>query len=289
MTNPSDIHDPEGQRRVAIAQRVADAHRGIDDASLLALVSGSTVEGLADARSDVDMSVVFAAVPEEALLRQACRRAGGGEWTWHQGDAQEGLVVAFQVDGMEVQIGYCSHAWLDHELDDLLVRHNPDTPNHKLAEGMLKAVPLAGAERLAELQQRLSAFPPELGRAMVVHGLVGPVSWRGVAQLIHRDAGLWCRDIQADACYRLLLVLAGLNGCYFTRFQVKRMHRLGAALAIAPPALAGRIDALLQAPPHEAFAALHRLEGEVLDLVAAHRSDVDLSVARKRHAAFAPD
>jgi hypothetical protein len=123
---------------------------------------------------------------------------------------------------------------------------------------------------------------------MVVHGLTGPVSWRGVSQLIHRDAGVWCRELQADACYRLLLVLSGLNARYFTRFQVKRMHKLAAGLAIAPPALAERMDALLDAPPRDAFVALHRLEGEVLDLVAAHMPAVDLTALRKRRAAFTP-
>jgi hypothetical protein len=282
-----DPIDVEGQRRLAIAQRVADAHRGLDDASLLSFVSGSTVEGLADERSDVYMSVVFATLPSELALRAACRRVGS-DWFWHSGDLDEGLVVAFHVDGIEVQIGYASEAGLTADLDEVLVRHNPDTPNHKLAEGVLKAVPLAGAERLAALQARLAAFPPALGRAMVAHGLVAPLSWRGAAQLLHRDAALWCRDVQVDACYRLLLVLSGLNGRYFTRFQVKRLHRLAAQLAIAPPDLAGRIERLLAAPAREAFDALHALEGEVLALVAQHQPAVDLGPVRQRRAAYVP-
>jgi hypothetical protein len=283
----ADHLDPESRLRVVIAQRVADAHRGIDDASLLSFVSGSTVGNLADARSDVDMSVVFTALPDEAVLRNACRRAGG-DWFWSSGNTTDGLVVAFRVDGIEVQIGYNSHATLTTDLEDLLVRHNPDTPNHKLAEGVLKALPLAGAERLAAWQRRLAAFPPVLGRAMVEHGLKAPLSWRGAAQLLHRDAALWCRDIQVDACYRLLLVLCGLNHRYFTRFQVKRLHGLEAKLPIAPPALADRIEALLGAPPRDAFDALHRLEAEVLDRVAAHLPDVNLEAARKRWADYVP-
>lgn len=279
--------DPPARRLFDIAQRVADAHRGIDDASLMACVSGSTVDNIADALSDVDMSVVFATLPEEAVLREACRRAGG-EWFWQAGDLDEGLVVSFHVDGVEVQIGYSREAGLAAMLDEVLVKHNPDTPNHKLAEGILKAMPLAGADRLDALQHRLAAFPPELGRAMVVHGLAGPVSWRGITQLLHRDAGLWCRELQADACYRFLLVLHGLNRRYFTRFQVKRMQRVASKLAVAPPQLAERIDTLLSAPHREAFIALHALEGEVLGLVAQQMPDVDLAAVRKRREAFAP-
>ena len=36
--------DVPARKRLQIAQRVADAHRGIDDESLLSFVSGSTVE-----------------------------------------------------------------------------------------------------------------------------------------------------------------------------------------------------------------------------------------------------
>ena len=270
-----------------LAQRVADAHRGIDDTSLLSFVSGSTVEGLADARSDVDMSVVFAELPGEDVLRAACRRVPG-EWFWQDGNVADGLVVSFRVDGIEVQIGYNHEAALVHDLDDVLVRHNPDTPNHKLAEGVLKAWPLVAPDRLAALQHRLATFPPALGNAMVRHGLNAPLSWRGVSQLLHRDTALWCRDIQVDACYRLLLVLCGLNRRYFTRFQVKRLHRLAAQLAIAPPALAERIEALLAEEPRPAFTALHELEGEVLDLVARHMPEVDLAAVRQRRDAYAP-
>jgi hypothetical protein len=113
--------------------------------------------------------------------------------------------------------------------------------------------------------------------------------WRAAAQLLQRDAALWCREIQVDACYRLLLVLCGLNGRYFTRFQVKRLHGLAAKLPFAPPALADRVEALLQAPPREAFRALHVLEGEVLDCVALRLPEVDLSTLRQRRLAYRTD
>lgn len=58
-------------RRVEIAQRVANAHLGIDDESLSAFVSGSTVDNLVDERSAIDMSVVFATLPDGPRRRQA--------------------------------------------------------------------------------------------------------------------------------------------------------------------------------------------------------------------------
>jgi hypothetical protein len=299
-------------RRRAIARRVADAHAALGDASLMGLVSGSVVDDLADELSDVDMSVVFERLPAVGVLQAACRAAGAGPvppgrsppaatgaelsaagsdspWFWHLGDAAEGsLVVAFHIDGIEVQIGYSTHAALQAEIDELLLNHQPDTPNHKLAEGLAKAEALVGPERLLALQQRLAHFPPELGRAMVVFWLAPPTPWRALSQLLHRDAALWCRELMVEACYRLLGMLAGLNRVWFTRFQLKRMHQLAGSFAIAPPQLADRIEALLQAPPREGLQQLHALEAEVLALVAQHAPEVDIGTAQRRQADFRP-
>ena len=91
------------------------------------------------------------------------------------------------------------------------------------------------------------------------------------------NAEVVAREIQIEACYALLHVLCGLNRRWFTRFQVKRMQRLADKLALAPARLAPRIEALLLAPPREAFDALHALEAEVLALVATHMPEVDLA------------
>lgn len=278
-------------RHFALAERIALAHRDAGDASaLVALVSGSTVEDLCDERSDIDMSLLWPALPDEAALRAACARAGAEPWHWWQGALADGaLVVAFRIEGIETQIAYSTLADQQRELDELLLRHNPDTPNHKLAEGLLKALPLTRPAVLEGWQAQLAAFPEPLARAMVEQALVkSPTPWRAMAQILHRDATLWCREIVVDAGYRLLLALAGLNRRYFTRFQVKRMHRFVAGLAIAPDRFAERLEALLVAPPADAFARLHALEGEVINLALAQWPALDLAALQARRAAFAP-
>lgn len=271
--------------RRRLARRVADAHAPLSP--WIGLVSGSTVEDAADARSDVDMSLLFAAPPPEAALREACLAAGGEPWHWQVGSFDgSGAVVAFRLQGIEVQIGYGSRANFESEMDQVLVRHDPDTPLHKVCEGVAKAEPLAGAEALAAVQARLALFPDGLGRAMAAHWLGRPTPWRAIVQIVHRDALVWSRELQVEAAYRLLGALAGLNGRFFTTFQFKRMGRFVDALAVRPPAFAARLEAVLMTPPGPGFAALHALEAEVVALVAARWPDLDLDEVRRRHAAF---
>jgi predicted nucleotidyltransferase len=75
----SDPSHPHNALRLAIAQRLADAHEPLLPGAITAMVFGSTAEdGLADTRSDIDMSIVFEQLPDEAELAAACRSAGGG-------------------------------------------------------------------------------------------------------------------------------------------------------------------------------------------------------------------
>lgn len=215
------------------------------------MLFGSTVDGICDEHSDVDMSVVFEQFPAEAELAAACRRAGGGEWSWRSGnvDNDDGLAVGFDLDGIEVQIAYMTLRGLTADLDELLVKHDPATLNHKVAEGVLKAEPLLGAKRVAQWQARV---------------------------------------VQVDACYRLFGLLAGLNRRYFTVYQFKRMHRFAEQLALVPLRFADRVQALLAAPLAEAFVALQALEGEVLALLAAHAPHVDLTAVHEQRKRFDP-
>ncbi len=278
---PSDV-------RRSLARRVADAHvAALEGASLMALVSGSTVEDLADERSDIDMSIVVEQLPGAQALQAACAGAGAAPWHWTAGTlAEGGLVVAFKLDGIEVQIAYSDHATLQRELDQVLLQHDPDTPLHKLCEGLAKAEPLAGGARLAALQARIAAFPPALGRAMSAHFLGQSTPWRAMAQIVHRDALPWGRELQVQCTWRLLGALAGLNGVYFTTFQCKRTSKLVASFASAPTEFAARLDAALGAPLAEGFAALHALEAEVIGLVQARWPDLDLAEVRRRHAGW---
>jgi hypothetical protein len=286
-SEPSPSPTPQALRR-AIAQRVADAHEPLLPGAITAMVFGSTVEdGVADTRSDIDMSIVFEQLPDEAELVAACRSAGGGPWAWQSGRLHEvGLAASFELDGIEVQIVYTDPCILQADLDELLVEHKPDTLNHKIAEGLLKAQALIAPERLDAWRAKAAAFPPELGDAMMRHYLAEPTQWKWFGLLLHRDAQLWSRQLLVEACYRLFGVLAGLNRCYFTTFQFKRIRRYATQLAIAPPNLVDRIEALLVAPLPEAFKALYALDGEVLALLATHAPQIDLSAARERRTRF---
>lgn len=277
------------EHRRELARTIAAAHQRLGVPGLMAVVSGSVADDAADELSDVDMAITWPELPAPERLQAACESVGAAPWHWQAGtwDAGE-VVVAFRHQGIEVQIAYSDTACMERDLAEVLEQHNPDTPLHKLAEGLLKAQPLEGAALLHALQRRVAAFPPPLARAMAAHFLTRVTPWRAVPQLLQRDTLPWCRELQVQVCWRLLGALAGLNQRYFTTFQFKRLHAFANSLPMAPPALAQRMQQALSADSATAFALLHALEAEVLQLVAQHWSDLDLREVQQRHQAFQP-
>jgi len=67
------------------------------------------------------------------------------------------------------------------------------------------------------------------------------------------------------------------------------MRKFAAGLDWAPAHLVEQVEALLAAPPREAFVRLHALEGELLDRVEAQLPAIDTTAIRRRRADFQPD
>lgn len=80
---------------------------------------------------------------------------------------------------------------------------------------------------------------------------------------------------------RVLGVLAGLNSLYWSTLQFKRLRRFVSQMAVAPPDVANRLDALFDGGP-DAAARLRELVSDVAGLVEARMPEVDTSALRRR-------
>jgi hypothetical protein len=238
-----------------------------------ALLAGSGARGDADFYSDVDLLLYVDELPPEERLEEL-REAVGGELPlpiapW---------LVQFYVDGMAVQVGYSTVARIDEELDGALVRLEEviGSPNQKMLSGFLEGLPLHGEELIAAWRARVAAYPDELRRASIEHHWRFFPLWFYAPAMAERDAELWRLDVLLDAAFNLLGVLAALNRVYYARFELKRLHAFAAKLALAPPDLAERLEALFRLPPSEAAAELGRLVEETRDLVTSELPDLEL-------------
>jgi hypothetical protein len=96
-----------------------------------------------------------------------------------------------------------------------------------------------------------------------------------------RDATLWRYQMLVALGQSLLGVLAGLNGQYYTPFQLKRATTLVRRMRFAPEHLASRLVSLFILDQAAAAGEAQRLVGETIALVESHLPDIDTTQARR--------
>ena len=266
-----------------MAERIVRSYEGLPGARA-GMITGSVAKDLADFDSDLDLMLYYDdALPTEEALAAIRVANGAAERKWVMSGRETGsFAEAYDVDGVEVQIVHSTIAAWEAEMDQVLVKLDCESPLQKAMEGTLVGRAVFGADTIARWQQRVVAYPPALGEAMVRTHLAFFPMWGLEGQFRTRDATLWYQQSLVDSALRIVGVLAGLNRVYFTTFQFKRMSRLLGQLTLAPPDLGPRLESLFRLEMNEALPALEQLVTEVVELVETHQTSADTARIRSR-------
>jgi len=243
-----------------------------------ALLAGSGARGDSDFYSDVDLLLYVEEEPPADRLEVLCERLGGVNRLWIAAPR----LVQFDVGGVAVQVGYSTVQRIESELSGALERLEEivGSPNQKMLSGFLEGLPLHGEDLVAEWRSRVAAYPDALQRASIEHHWQFFPLWYYDDAMALRDSELWRLDMLLDGAFNLLGVLAALNRVYYARFELKRLRKLCAKLAVSPPDLADRLESLFRLPPAEAADELGRLVVETRALVQAELPDLELRLRR---------
>jgi hypothetical protein len=266
----------------ALAQRLADSCIARTRPRAVLLV-GSAATGDADAYSDLDMLVYHVSVPPQEALAEKPRELGaeryrGTAWSDESGKPDEGgYSERYLVDGIECQVGHVSVGSVERAITRVVVDLELDEEMLKIMSGLFDGLPLHG-EELIERWRRTAAFTEELQRAMITKRWQFFPWWYFQERLRARDATVWRYDVLVQSSYGIVGVLAALNGLYFSTFEFKRVKSFLGRLAIAPPNLPARLNALFESDERRSTAELERLVAETQALVAERFPDIDLSL-----------
>jgi hypothetical protein len=243
-----------------------------------ALLAGSGARGDADFYSDVDLLLYVDELPPDDRLEILCQRLGGTD----PAPIAPPHLQQFDVGGVAVQVGYTTVEQIEAELEAALERLEEivGSPNQKMLSGLLEGLPLYGEELIARWRERVAVYPEALRVAAIEHHWRLFPLWFFAEPMALRDSELWRLDMLLEAAFNLLGVLAALNRVYYARFELKRLRRLVAKLALAPPELADRLESLFRLPPAEAADELGKLVVETRELVARELPELELPLRR---------
>ncbi len=256
---------------VALAQRIADALPAAVAVEIV--LTGSVSRGVADDVSDIEMLVVTS----EPLKLEDCfglaREAGLeclGTWGGQAGPSRR---VSGRRAWVPVELIWWPRAYAEAQIDRLLAGEMPST-----ADALTHGVPLRTAGLLAQWQDRLRAYPPELAASQIEQAALpwGGFAAAGVLTIIRPGDRLALVEWMLDGAIRVLTIVYALNRVW--RPTTKRLAARVAPLPIKPDRLAERIEEALTDPdPQRALRVMTQLQ---LDAVRLAPSGPNIDRAR---------
>jgi predicted nucleotidyltransferase len=244
------------------------------------LLTGSVAEGRSDEHSDIDLITYFDELPASDQIQAVRQEIGSTEFR-ELGRDEDAFGEDYYFDGVQCQVLYTTiRAW-EQEMNSVLEQFDTSTTAQKAMEGLLRGIPLHGAELIEQWRDRARSYPDGLARAMVQANLNFFPIWRVQDWVAARDMTLCVYETFVESSYRILGIVAGLNRLYFSAFRFKRQRQFIRQLQIAPDNLAERIESLFKVDYGSAVGELERLIEETVALVEARMPEIDTSRVRR--------
>jgi hypothetical protein len=262
-----------------LADKVADACLAHADPRAI-LLTGSVAEGQSDEHADIDLITYFDDLPSPDQI-QAIRQAIGCPDFQELGRDEVSFGEDYYFNGVQCQVLYTTIRGWEQEMNSVLEQFDTSTPIQKAMEGLLRGIPLYGAELIEQWKNRARSYPDGLAKAMVKANLNFFPIWKVQEWVAARDMTLCIYETIVESSYHILGILAGVNRLYFSPFRFKRQHQFISRLQIAPHNLAERLENLFKLEYDSAVAELERLVQETVPLVEAHMPEIDTSRVRR--------
>lgn len=262
------------------AQQVASVYGALPQARAV-IVVGSLARRQYDAFSDIDMTAFYDKAPTDDQARAGREALGATDWMRFPGGEQDEFADSFQLGGVEVQVGHCTVARIERDLQAVLREYSTNHEQHVIVGGVGESLALYGEELVAKWQRQCQSYPDPLAQAMVREHMRFAPYYVFERRMPSRDAPLFVRQYLIDQVRKLLAALSGLNRLY-PQLHFKRIDAYATRMKLAPPDLAARIKRTLGSEDAIALGLLRELIWETFDLLAQHMPEVDLAAARQR-------
>jgi hypothetical protein len=216
MSNPQPTE--ASQHLIALAKRNAEIYKTLPELRAL-IVTGSSVEGVSDYYSDIDMILYYDTLPSEEALAAAAEHNGGTNRRQLAPRGDEQAIEQYDVRGVACQFAHSTIRVWEEEMATILEKLEVVTPTQKALSGLLECIPLYGENLIRRWQDKLNNFPEPVAQAMVEHYMAFFPLWGLQDRLITRDAKVWSHEVLVQTAQNVLGVLAGINHLYYSTFQ----------------------------------------------------------------------
>lgn len=265
--------------RVELARELAGHYSSRNGVRMIVL-GGSSSRGTADAFSDLDIIVYWDEIDVDWLEAVPLGELNGErKWVSRMGDVDV-YIESYYFGTLKVDFGHITMDLWRQEVEGVLEKFDTDPGAQQSLAGFLGSVALHGEELVEEWKERVSDYPDGLADRMLRENRRFYVPGYLVNQALNRGDIISYYDGLTRMLKNLLGLLAGLNRVYMSVDEPRWGEYYLEQMDIKPVDTWARMKAVLTAEGPEAVAVLDGLIADVIELIAQHRPDIDLTRTR---------
>lgn len=269
------LSNPHIQWRLDIARQLVERIRAFPGVQAI-IVGGSVARGYADAYSDLELPIVWDALPTDET-RMAVVAALQGEFLYgYDGPAQEDQLL---INGFQVDLWHNTVAEEDAVFKAVLQEYSTRLGESNFMDTIRACIPLYG-EALIQKWKRLAAqYPDELALKNIRETLP-TLEASQLTVLAYRENPTAFYAAISRQQQAMFMVLLALNRLYFPTF--KWMYQVLETMPIKPAAVEQRFRQAFKASYADAVQDTPQLLHETLALVEQTFPQVDTAAVRRR-------
>jgi len=269
------LSNPHAQWRLGVARQLAERIRAFPGVQAI-IVGGSVARGYADAYSDLELPIVWEALPTDET-RLAVVAALHGEFLYgYDGPSLEDQLL---INGFQVDLWHNTVTGEEAVLKAVLEDYSTDFGDSNFMDTVRACIPLHGDEIIQGWKRQAAHYPEALAMKNIREHMVAFDAGQ-LAVLAYRDNPTVFYAAISRLQESMFLVLLALNRLYFPTF--KWMYQVLATMPIKPVAVEQRFRQAFQAPYADAALDTTRLLHETLNLAEHHFPHLDTTAVSRR-------
>jgi hypothetical protein len=238
-----------------------------------AILSGSPPKGLSDQYSDLDIIIFWSEIDREFIEAVPLRDLSCElKYSRPLGDYH---LESYYFGPLKVDVGHGTLSKWEEEVDDVVVRSEPDESKIGAIAGFITSLPLHGDEVIARLKTRMESYPDELAEKIVRGHRRFFVPGYLMNQAYGRGDMLAYCDGLCQMVKNLLSIVAGLNRVYMSTEEPRWLSYYLSRMPIKPERMEERIQDVLAFDGEGSVDALEGLIVDVLALIHEHMPDIN--------------
>lgn len=240
------------------------------------LLGGSVSRNWQDEYSDIELLIFWKEEPADEDRKESIKKSAGKIIDFHPFE-QEEWSETYVSQGVKFEISNFLTDTIQQIIKDVIFFFDTDLEKQCIVAAIDKGIPFHGELVITKMKERVSEYPDELRKAMIVENMDLGNRWNNRAALLYRQDWLMLYKVMVTVQTKLMTILFSLNRQYVPHPAFKWQRNSLELMEITPENAITRLESVFLNTPESSVKELQAIIQEVYRLIDRELPQIGIS------------